>query len=163
MGTNDRRRRCTRIPSASDDLVVHTVVWLSMACLCFGVLYAVILGFEFRKFGNTAEGNKTKELDWIREVTLPPTNNFWNPRIMLSMPAVWIIWGVIYFAVFMISFLWRTNEKGEDSESSPIQQKGPRIVTTVIGFVGAVYLGLIIRDLKRIESGDSYQSLPIEL
>ncbi|KAJ7450540.1 hypothetical protein FB451DRAFT_1527186, partial [Mycena latifolia] len=135
-----------QISSAAYDLIVRTVVWLAIVCLFFGATYAVVI--LLRTFGKL-EMN-TEGLDWIRQVTRPPRNRFWNPRIMLSMPAVWISWGAIYFAVLIVTFLWRsgaTDEKDEDLKPST-QEYGPRFTATFIFVLGAVYLGLIIRDVN---------------
>ncbi|KAJ7450602.1 hypothetical protein FB451DRAFT_1285635 [Mycena latifolia] len=137
-----------QISSVSYDVVVRTVVWLSMVCLFFGATFAIILSLIFRKLAT-----KTVGVRWIREVTRPPKNHFWNARIMLSMPAVWIIWGVVYFAIFMLVFLWRsgaTNEKDEHSKPSPSQEYGPRAFTTFVFVLGVAYLMLILRTATKI-------------
>ncbi|KAJ7786919.1 hypothetical protein B0H14DRAFT_3582502 [Mycena olivaceomarginata] len=54
-----------------------------------------------------------------------------------------------------MAFLWRsgtTNEKDEDSKPSPKQEYGTRITATFIFVLGVIYLGLMIRDAKRMGS-----------
>ncbi|KAJ7450599.1 hypothetical protein FB451DRAFT_1285626 [Mycena latifolia] len=139
---------------ASYDLIGYTVVLLSMTCIFFGIAYAVILSVTFGKLDtNTAEG-----LDWIRKVLLrPPTNRFWNPWIMLSMPAVYIIWGV---TLFILSFIWRTGDThGNDEDSNPSlkEEYGPQIAATFMFVLGVIYLRLMIRDLRRMGSESGAQ------
>ncbi|KAJ6512281.1 hypothetical protein DFH09DRAFT_1197480 [Mycena vulgaris] len=137
-----------QISSASYDPVVRTVVQLSIVCLFFGAIYAFILRMRFRKLGNEPEGH-----GWIRATSRAARNPFWNPWIMLSMPLAWIIWGVLYFACFILAFLWRsgaTNEADANSRLSPSQEYGPRAITTLLFGVGAVYLLLIIVTVRGI-------------
>ncbi|KAJ7450575.1 hypothetical protein FB451DRAFT_719502 [Mycena latifolia] len=142
-----------QISSAAYDPIVRTVLWLSIVCLFFGATYAVILLWTFGKLEMNTQG-----LDWIRQVTRPPNNRFWNLCIMLSMPAAWISWGAISFAFCIVTFLWRsgaTDEKDESSKPSPTQEYGPRFTATFIFILGAIYLGLIIRDVKMMGSDSS--------
>ncbi|KAJ7934891.1 hypothetical protein B0H13DRAFT_2305348 [Mycena leptocephala] len=112
--------------------------------------YAVILLLTFGKL----ETNADEGLDWIHQIPRTPKNRLWNPWIMLSMPGA----GVIYFAVFIIAFLWHsgaTNEKDEDSKPSPKQQYVPRITATFIFVLGIIYLSFMIRDAKSTGSDSS--------
>ncbi|KAJ7450598.1 hypothetical protein FB451DRAFT_719813 [Mycena latifolia] len=141
---------------ASSDLIVWILVRLSTICLFFGTIYAIILFLTFEKLGTTIDG-----LDWIRQVPRPPNNPLWNPWIMLSMPAAWILWGVTYFAFFLLAYLWRSGpaeEKYKDSTPSLKQEYGPRFTATFIFVLGVIYLGLMIRDVKRLGSDSGAQS-----
>ena len=60
--------------------------------------------------------------------------------------------GFVYFAFFLVAFLWRsgaTDEPDERSRLSPHQAYGPRAITTLIFVVGVAYFGLIIHATKR--------------
>jgi len=60
--------------------------------------------------------------------------------------------GFIYFAFFLVAFLWRsgaTNEPDEQSRLSPNQAYGPRVMTTLIIVIGVAYFGLIIHTINR--------------
>ncbi|KAJ7450611.1 hypothetical protein FB451DRAFT_720214 [Mycena latifolia] len=109
------------------------MLFLSVVFLFFAVIYAIILSRTFEKLKINTEGH-----DWIRQVPRPPKNRFWNPWIMVSIPAVCIIWGG---ALFILSFIWRTGDthgKDEDSKASPKQE-------------------LIIRDVKKMGSDSRAQ------
>ncbi|KAJ6597513.1 hypothetical protein DFH09DRAFT_1132080 [Mycena vulgaris] len=147
-----------QISSASYDPMVRTIVQLSIVCLFFGAVYAFILSMALGKLETGTEG-----LVWIRQATSRATRNlFWNPWIMLSMPLTWIIWGVIYFAVFILVFLWRSgaiDERDENSKPSLHQEYGPRAITTLIFGVGVVYLILIIITVRGMGAPHQYVAL----
>ncbi|KAJ6472576.1 hypothetical protein C8R45DRAFT_936470 [Mycena sanguinolenta] len=122
---------------------------LSLVCLFFGLLYAVALSIMFGKSIKLGKPEYEMENLIQTRVTRPSSDDLWKLRILLSMPAAWIVWGVVYFAAFMVAFLWSsgaTNEKDEDSKPSPKQEYGPRVITTFTFFVGDICLGLMIRE-----------------
>ncbi|KAF7358134.1 CULLIN-2 domain-containing protein [Mycena venus] len=131
-----------QVSSAAYDPVVRAVVQLSIVCLFFGSIYAFILSAVFGKLEQANNGPA-----WMRRARRAPTDTLWNPWIMLSLPLSWIIWGVFYFATFIMAFLWRsgaTDEPDENSRPSKTAAYGPRIVTTLTFAAGTVYLGLVI-------------------
>ncbi|KAF7358131.1 CULLIN-2 domain-containing protein [Mycena venus] len=137
-----------QISSAAYDPVVRAVVQLSIVCLFFGSIYAFILSAMFGKLEQAATGP-----DWMLCARRAPTDTLWNPWIMLSLPLSWIIWGVFYFATFIMAFLWRsgaTDEPDENSRPSKTAAYGPRIVTTLMFAAGTVYLGLVIVAARKI-------------
>ncbi|KAJ7450623.1 hypothetical protein FB451DRAFT_1566567 [Mycena latifolia] len=137
--------------SASYDLLPRVMLFLSAVFLFFTVIYAIILSRTFGKLKVNTEG-----LDWIRQVSRPPKNCFWNPWIMVSMPAVCIFWGG---AFFILSFIWRGDPHGkdQDSDTSPKQEYGPPIAATFLFALGFIYLRLMIRDVKRMGSDSAAQ------
>jgi hypothetical protein len=61
--------------------------------------------------------------------------------------------GVIYFAVFIVAFLWRSggpDEPGVDPRLSPSQDYSARAFTTAIFAVGVAYLVLIIKGTRNL-------------
>ncbi|KAJ7851444.1 hypothetical protein B0H13DRAFT_2399797 [Mycena leptocephala] len=141
-------RPSPRISSAAYDPIVRTVVQLSIVCLFFGSIYAFILYAMFGKLEQAATGPV-----WMRNARKASTDTLWNPWIMLSLPLFWIIWGVFYFAIFIMAFLWRsgaTNEPDENSRPSETVAYGPRVVTTLMFAAGTLYLGLVIVAVRKI-------------
>ncbi|KAJ7718141.1 hypothetical protein B0H16DRAFT_1387856 [Mycena metata] len=138
-----------QITSAAYDPAVRTVVQLSIVCLFFGVIYALVLSVTFGKL----------QLGVMRIITENPSREaFWNLWVMLSMPLVWITWGGIYFVIFMAVFFWRSgasNEPDDDHKPSPDQEYAPRAITSILMIVGVVYFILSVRlclGLNRDES-----------
>ncbi|KAJ7450605.1 hypothetical protein FB451DRAFT_1186710 [Mycena latifolia] len=134
---------------ASSDLIVWMLVQLSTICLFFGTIYAIdiILLLTFEKLGTTTEG-----LNWIHQVHRPPKNPLWNPWIMLSMPAVWILWGVIYLLFSILASSDPDDEKDQHSKSSLKQHHASRFTAAFISVLGVIYLRLMRRDVKRMGS-----------
>ncbi|KAJ7450626.1 hypothetical protein FB451DRAFT_720387 [Mycena latifolia] len=140
--------------SASYDLLPRAMLFVSVVFLFFSVLYAIILARTFGKLEIDTEG-----LDWIRQVPQPPKNRFWNPWIMVSMPAVCILWGV---TLFILSFIWRTGDThGRDEASNPSPKQkyeyGPQIAATFAFVLGVIYLRLMVRDVKTMGSDSGAQ------
>ncbi|KAF7363115.1 hypothetical protein MVEN_00663900 [Mycena venus] len=137
-----------QISSAAYDPVVRTVVQLSIVCLFFGSIYAFILSMVFGKLEQAATGPV-----WMRNARRAPIDMLWNPWIMFSLPLYWIIWGVFYFAIFIMAFLWRSgamDEPDENSRPSKTAAYGPRIATTLVFTAGTVYLGLVIVVVRKM-------------
>ncbi|KAJ6523050.1 hypothetical protein B0H19DRAFT_1345705 [Mycena capillaripes] len=105
-----------QISSASYDPIVPTIVQLSIFCLFFGAIYAFILSMVFGRL------EKVKGLDWIQDAERSTQNVFWNPWVMQSIPLAWVIWGVIYFAAFIMAFLWRAGASNEPDANSRLSQ-----------------------------------------
>ncbi|KAJ7713615.1 hypothetical protein B0H16DRAFT_541909 [Mycena metata] len=72
-----------QITSAAYDPAVRTVVQLSIVCLFFGVLYALILSAAFGKLQSGVMHIITENLS---------SETFWNLWVLLSMPLAWITW-----------------------------------------------------------------------
>ncbi|KAJ7833181.1 hypothetical protein B0H13DRAFT_2111321 [Mycena leptocephala] len=77
-----------QITSAAYDPAVRTVVQLSIVCLFFGVIYALILLTTFGKL--QLDTNAPGVMPIIAEN--PSRETFWNLWVMLSMPIAWITW-----------------------------------------------------------------------
>ncbi|KAJ7025691.1 hypothetical protein C8F04DRAFT_132369 [Mycena alexandri] len=128
-----------QISSAAYDPAVRTVVQMSIVCLFFGVIYALVLSATFGKL----------QLGVMHIITENSSREtFWNPWVMLSMPLAWITWGGIYFVIFMAVFFWRSgasNEPDDDHKPSPNQEYGPRAITSIVMIVGVVYFIMSVR------------------
>ncbi|KAJ7614152.1 hypothetical protein FB45DRAFT_1036255 [Roridomyces roridus] len=131
-----------QLPGASYDPVVRILVQLSMVCLFFGALFALLFSIRF--------GRVICERERFELVLHGTSNGFWNPWIALSMPLAWIIWGVFYFALLVLAFLWRsaadTSEPNTTIKTGPFLVKAirPQVITSSIFALGTLYLGLII-------------------
>ncbi|KAJ7614172.1 hypothetical protein FB45DRAFT_1036274 [Roridomyces roridus] len=139
-----------QLPGASYDPLVRILVQLSMVCLFFGALFALLFSITFGRVICEHE-----RFEWIhRGCERGTSNHFWNPWIALSMPLAWIIWGVFYFALLVLAFLWRsaadTKEANMTTTTSPslLQGIGPQVMTSSIFALGTLYLGLIIATMR---------------
>ncbi|KAF7331048.1 hypothetical protein MVEN_02445100 [Mycena venus] len=86
------------------------------------------------------EARKTDTLIW------------WNVWTLLSMPAVFLAWSVVFFIVSIMSFVWRTGSVLDPNEPQllgPEAILGPRIAITVVLLLGLLYFALIIATLRR--------------
>ncbi|KAJ7614125.1 hypothetical protein FB45DRAFT_938074 [Roridomyces roridus] len=138
-----------QLPGASYDLVVRTLVQFSMVCLFFGAVFASLFAIAF---GRVACGEHER-LEWMHRGcgrSRGTRNRFWNTWIALSMPLAWIIWGVFYFAILVLVFLWRsdadTSEPNVATTTSPslVKEIGPQVITSSIFALGTVYLALTV-------------------
>ncbi|KAJ6473208.1 hypothetical protein C8R45DRAFT_835429 [Mycena sanguinolenta] len=136
-----------QIPPAASDPVTRTTALLSLVSalmsLCYGCVYIVrfsTMGSMYRASKFAEEARKTYTLIW------------WNVWTLLSMPAVFLAWSVVFFIVSIMSFVWRTGsalDLNEPQSLGPQAILGPRIAITVVLLLGLLYFALIIVTLRR--------------
>ncbi|KAF8173814.1 hypothetical protein K438DRAFT_1771979 [Mycena galopus ATCC 62051] len=136
-----------QIPPAASDPVTRTTALLSLVSalmsLCYGCVYIVrfsTMGSMYRASKFAEEARKTDTLIW------------WNVWTLLSMPAVFLAWSVVFFIVSIMSFVWRTGSVLDPDEHQllgPQAILGPRIAITVVLLLGLLYFALIIVTLRR--------------
>ncbi|KAK7053777.1 hypothetical protein R3P38DRAFT_2852086 [Favolaschia claudopus] len=142
-----------QIPSAESDPVTRTTALLSLVfalmSLCYGCVYVVrfsTMRSMYRASKFAEEARKTDTFIW------------WNVWTLLSMPAVFLAWSVIFFIICIMSFVWRTGSALDPEEREPLGPQailGPRISITVALFLGLLYFALIIGTLRRYGEGSS--------
>ncbi|KAJ7886179.1 hypothetical protein B0H14DRAFT_2697945 [Mycena olivaceomarginata] len=136
-----------QIPPAASDPVTRTTALLSLVSalmsLCYGCVYIVrfsTMGSMYRASKFAEEARRTNTLIW------------WNVWTLLSMPAVFLAWSVVFFIVSIMSFVWRTGSvlAPEERQSlGPQAILGPRVAITVVLLLGLLYFALIIVTLRR--------------
>ncbi|KAJ7752587.1 hypothetical protein B0H16DRAFT_1545870 [Mycena metata] len=139
-----------QIPGVTFDPAMLTVVQLSTVCLFFGTIYTFILTMAFKRLAKTAKG-----VLWIREAKCAPRKVFWDAWIMLALPLAWISWGVFYFGIFIMTFLWRsggaTQESGlNNPKPAAYESYVPRVATSFTFALGVVYLMLTVYAVWKI-------------
>ncbi|KAJ7911121.1 hypothetical protein B0H13DRAFT_587241 [Mycena leptocephala] len=136
-----------QIPPVASDPVTRTTALLSLVSalmsLCYGCVYILrfaTMGSMYRAAKFAEEARKTDTLIW------------WNVWTLLSMPAVFLAWSVVFFIISMTSFVWRTGSVLDPNERQllgPHAVLGPRIAITVVLLLGLLYFALIIATLRR--------------
>ncbi|KAJ7165582.1 hypothetical protein C8R43DRAFT_832680, partial [Mycena crocata] len=136
-----------QIPPAASDPVTRTTALLSLVSalmsLCYGCVYIVrfsTMRSMYRASKFAEEARKTYTLIW------------WNVWTLLSMPAVFLAWSVVFFIMSIASFVWRTGSVLDPEERQSLGRHavlGPRIAITVVLVLGLLYFALIITTLRR--------------
>ncbi|KAJ7226624.1 hypothetical protein B0H12DRAFT_1001506, partial [Mycena haematopus] len=136
-----------QIPPAASDPVTRTTALLSLVSalmsLCYGCVYIVrfsTMGSMYRASKFAEEARKTNALIW------------WNVWTLLSMPAVFLAWSVVFFIVSIMCFVWRTGSVLDPDEPQALGSQailGPRIAITAVLLLGLLYFALIIVTLRR--------------
>ncbi|KAJ7174446.1 hypothetical protein C8R46DRAFT_1080930 [Mycena filopes] len=136
-----------QIPPAASDPVTRTTALLSLVSalmsLCYGCVYIVrfsTMRSMYRASKFAQEARKTDTLIW------------WNVWTLLSMPAVFLAWSVVFFIMSITSFVWSTGSVLDPDERQSLGRHavlGPRIAITVVLFLGLLYFALIISTLRR--------------
>ncbi|KAJ7132651.1 hypothetical protein C8R46DRAFT_1235606 [Mycena filopes] len=130
------------------DPVILTIVEMSTVCLFFGTIYSSILIIVFKKLAKVSKG-----VVWIQEAKQTSRNTVWNAWILMSLPLSWISWGVFYFAIFIMTFLWRsgnTSSPEEGPRQSQAQEYVPRVLTSSTYILGVLYLVLTVYTVRKI-------------
>ncbi|KAJ2917469.1 hypothetical protein MD484_g2902, partial [Candolleomyces efflorescens] len=122
-----------QIESAFLDPVVHYSALYSLICallsLLFGCMY--ILRFNTMRLPH-------KAIQWAHETQKENANRFWNVWILLAIPAVWLVWSLVFYIVCIMAFVWRV-----ETQNPPLQFPKGVILAIRIGISVALSVGLI--------------------
>ncbi|KAJ7165891.1 hypothetical protein C8R46DRAFT_1096498 [Mycena filopes] len=144
-----------QIPPAASDPVTRTTALLSLVSalmsLCYGCVYIV----RFSTMRSMYRASKFAQVTWVQQILL--LISVWT---LLSMPAVFLAWSVVFFIMSITSFVWSTGSVLDPDERQSLGRHavlGPRIAITVVLFLGLLYFALIISTLRRY--GESPQAV----
>ncbi|KAF9044163.1 hypothetical protein BJ165DRAFT_1479493 [Panaeolus papilionaceus] len=135
-----------QLDGASTDPLTRFSALIAMLCSLMSLMYGCMYIIRFGTMRKTY-----KAAEWAHEAKQTKTGIWWNVWIMLALPAVWLAWSIILYIVCIMSYVWRTGAD-IDSNREPFTTKqalAPRIVVSVVLFLGLVYLVKIIMTLRR--------------
>lgn len=135
-----------QIPAVSSDPVTRTLSLLallsSLIALSFGCMFIV-------RFA--AMRSMIRAARWANDAREGTPGIFWNVWVMLSMPAVWLAWSMIFFIEAILAFVWRTGSVNDPEQRTGLSEPGAnalRVLITALLVLGLVYLALIITTLR---------------
>ncbi|KAF5362221.1 hypothetical protein D9756_002809 [Leucocoprinus leucothites] len=139
-----------QIDGASSDPITRYLAFWSLISAVLSLMYGC---FFIIRFSNMRRVYKATE--WAVEAQKKQTM-FWNVWVMLSMPAIWLVWSMIAYIACIMSFLWRV--RPDDPNAIILPRVGPTIdaafrifISCVLG-VGVLYAILIINTLRHYGS-----------
>ncbi|PPQ72920.1 hypothetical protein CVT24_000194 [Panaeolus cyanescens] len=135
-----------QLDGASTDPLTRFTALISMICSLMSLMYGCMYIIRFGAMRKTY-----KVAEWAHEAKQNKTGIWWNVWIMLALPAVWLAWSIILYIVCIMSYVWRTGTD-IDTTREPFtasQALAPRIVVSVVLFLGLVYLLKITTTLRR--------------
>ncbi|KAJ7031154.1 hypothetical protein C8F04DRAFT_709233 [Mycena alexandri] len=156
-----------QIPPAASDPVTRTTALLSLVSalmsLCYGCVYIVRFStmrsmYRASKFAQvTVSRDKLRPFAKLmmfplKEARRTKTLIWWNVWTLLSMPAVFLAWSVVFFIMSIMSFVWSTGSVLDPDERQSLGRHavlGPRIAVTVVLLLGLLFFALIIGTLRR--------------
>ncbi|KAJ3569976.1 hypothetical protein NP233_g4708 [Leucocoprinus birnbaumii] len=139
-----------QIDGASSDPITRYMAFWSLISALLSLMYGC---FFIVRFSNMRRVYKATE--WAIEAQKKQTM-FWNVWVMLSMPAIWLVWSMIAYIVCIMSFMWRV--RPEDPNAVILPQIGSkidaafRIFICCVLSVGFIYAILIINTLRHYGS-----------
>ncbi|KIK69933.1 hypothetical protein GYMLUDRAFT_53064 [Collybiopsis luxurians FD-317 M1] len=126
------------------DPITRTGVMLSFICAGIALLCG---SFCLLRFGSMRKMPKAAK--WIQEAHKSDQLMWWNSFIVVSMPATWLAWAVLFFLATMMSYIWNNsfqNNSAVNQISEHTAQSLRITITAVLGFgilsVGALALSL---------------------
>ncbi|PPQ82300.1 hypothetical protein CVT25_008426 [Psilocybe cyanescens] len=157
--------------TAAGDPVIRYTALLSLMCalmsLAFGCVYVLRFG-TMRKIWKAVEwalaiaivNTYVLIIGHVQEAKKDRTKVvvWWNVWVMLAMPVVWLAWSIILYVTCIMTFVWRTSSRTQNSTNTTtnnahgISDAGllaVRIVISAILGLGIVYMGLAMRTLGR--------------
>ncbi|KAF6749021.1 hypothetical protein DFP72DRAFT_553419 [Ephemerocybe angulata] len=129
-----------QIEPAFKDPVVHYSALFSLISalmsLLFGCMY--ILRFNTMRMPH-------KAIQWAQETQKLNTNMFWNVWILLAIPAVWLVWSLMFYILCIMAFVWRVESKAPPPDFSDELVLAIRIGISTALFVGFTYGFVVLR------------------
>ncbi|KAJ7772965.1 hypothetical protein DFH07DRAFT_802061 [Mycena maculata] len=139
-----------QIPSVTSSSVLHILTHAALLCVLMSLVLTSLLSVYFGgwKYHGTAER-------WVQEVRTATPRTFWNFWVLISLPAVWTCWGIIFFLASMVLFMWPLGQN--DLSQDPLEESiGARLFLMGLVLAGVVHLALVISTLRR--GGSAAQS-----
>ncbi|KIM42677.1 hypothetical protein M413DRAFT_121554 [Hebeloma cylindrosporum] len=158
-----------QIPEAADDPITRTFAVLSLICALMSLSYGCIYIVRFGTMRSMFHASR-----WAEDARETKTSIWWNVWVLLATPAIWMAWFVnmslpwrflkpmvffvrsmLLFISAILSFVWRTGSVLDPPDRDPLSARtalGPRILITGVFMLGLVYLGMIIRTLRKYGS-----------
>ncbi|TDL17468.1 hypothetical protein BD410DRAFT_883483 [Rickenella mellea] len=143
-----------QIPDVSEHPVTRTAALLSMVSALWSIVYTCLY---IMRFGTMSLGNNAER--WAKESRTSSKNIIWNAWVMLSMPAAWLAWSLIFFFVAIISYICTTGTSTETISKLPGSDRGAwglRIPVITLFALGVIYFVLVIRTLNSFSDDDMY-------
>ncbi|TFK72066.1 hypothetical protein BDN72DRAFT_378122 [Pluteus cervinus] len=114
---------------------------LSLLCSLTSLLCGCIYAMRTPSMRRVTESTK-----WIEE-TIQHKTVLWNVWVLIAMPAIWLVWSIVFFLLNVMLYTWQTG-----TELTPMTKNGSIIVRTVVTFTFVLqmfYLALVIITLFR--------------
>ncbi|KAF9558383.1 hypothetical protein CPC08DRAFT_763958 [Agrocybe pediades] len=136
-----------QIPQAEQDPLTRTFALLSLICALLSLSYGCIYIVRFGAMRSMFHASR-----WAEQAQKTKTSIWWNVWVLLATPAVWMAWSMLLFICSILSFVWRTGSVTDPDDRPPLSAQaalGPRIAITALLTLGMVYLGMIIKSLRK--------------
>jgi len=159
---------------ASTDQIMRTAGFVSFVCAFVGFMCSSLFIIRFTAEDASPEGTSehtngvtgardleaadtSRPLNELLHTTAEDSHGLWNMGVLVTQPAVWTIWSIITFALFILLFLWSTylltltnNVRRDEVMAAPsiITELFPRVMATGVLLIGIIYLALAIRTLR---------------
>ncbi|TFK36344.1 hypothetical protein BDQ12DRAFT_686767 [Crucibulum laeve] len=138
-----------QIPSVNQDPVIRSAAYFSLICVMTSTFHSTVEIIHFSSW----DDERVVE-NWLQEIQGYDFFSLWNTWILLSIPAVWAIWGGLSFIISVILLLWRSSPISSPSidVSSQYAPLGIRLVLSTIMLMSIVHILLIYFTLRRIRN-----------
>lgn len=128
-----------QIEPAFNDPIVHYAALFSLVSALMNLMFGCMYILRF----NTMRAPH-KAVQWARETQKTHTNLFWNVWILLAIPAVWLVWSLIFYIVAIMAFVWRVESGDPPPAFSPQLVLAIRIGISTALAVGLTYIVVVM-------------------
>ncbi|KAF8891404.1 hypothetical protein BD779DRAFT_1515040 [Infundibulicybe gibba] len=144
-----------QIPNVANHPVTRTATFMCLLFTVMGGMYSSMLILHFLDSEiDISSSTKLQDL-------LEPQNchSIWNIWVMLSLPTIWIYWGVFYFLLSVVFLVWGSTAPGVHGDTNSMSGAlGPRLSLILrlpmmgIALLGFIYLIATILTLRRMSA-----------
>ncbi|KAI6010544.1 hypothetical protein EDC04DRAFT_2580839 [Pisolithus marmoratus] len=141
-------------PQVAYDPVTRTTALVSLTCALMSLSYGCLYMVRFEAMKSMYMAAR-----WAQETQRTTTPILWNMWVLLALPAVWLAWCVsmIFFIASILAFVWRSGSTTDPSTPPSLNPEaaiGPRVLISVLHFLGIIYFGAIVKTLQGFGRGN---------
>ncbi|GJJ07955.1 hypothetical protein Clacol_002162 [Clathrus columnatus] len=149
-----------QIEGVSRSLVIRSSASLSLICGLMSLVYGGVYILRFATMKSMY-----RAFIWAEEAQ-QATSLVWNIWVLLSMPAVWIAWSMLFFCISILAFVWeQPNAFSFDdifTENDALTREAlwkarfsstgaaivPKVLVSFVFILGLLYFALVIRTFR---------------
>ncbi|KAJ2934273.1 hypothetical protein H1R20_g2835, partial [Candolleomyces eurysporus] len=102
-----------------------------------------------------------KAIQWAQETQakgLTLKSLVWNAWLMLALPAIWLVWSLLFYIICIMIFVWRVRIENSPGHFDQGITAAARVGISLILAAGLAYLVLAVRKFVKFSENHSFKT-----